>query len=129
MLDSKLRSHQNQIITFLKNNGETDNSFSLDYYKQYLISGKICTINKNTVFYKLGLSSTHTKMYLAVFSNNKLIIYPTKNFAIEFDDILVKLQSFKLELTNIKLIECMKDIKFLYDTNQTTENQVPTVTD
>ena len=128
MLDSKLMSHQSQIITFLKNNGETNDSFSLDYYKQYLISGEICNINKKTVFYQLGLSSTHSKRFVAVLSNNKLIIYPTKNFAIEFNDILLKLQSFKLELTNIKLIECIKDIKFLYDTNQTNEAQVPSVT-
>jgi hypothetical protein len=57
-----------------------------------------------------------------------MIIYPTTNFAIEFNDILLKLQSVKLELTNANLIECIKNIKFLYDLNQSNDSQMPSVT-
>ncbi len=128
MLDSKLMRHQSQIMTFLKNNGEINDSLSQDYYKQYLISGKICSINKKTVFYQLGLSSTHSKRFVAVLSDTEMTIYPTTNFAIEFNDILLKLQSVKLELTNGNLIECIKDIKFLYDLNQSNDSQLPSVT-
>lgn len=128
MLDKELETHQDEIISFLKESGEIDTTDDPNSQKEFLISGKIANIGQKAIFYKVGLSSSHGNQYLSILSNGKLFIFPTKNFEYEFDSILDFINSIKLCISAKKLTKCFKDIKLIYDYNKSQKSQVPTVT-
>lgn len=128
MLDKELETHKDEIISFLKKSGEIDVTTDTNSEKEFLISGKIAKIGEKAVFFKVGLSSSHSNQYLSILSNGKLFIFPTKNFESEFDSILNSIKAIKLCISAKRLTECLKNIKSIYDYNKSQKYQVPNVT-
>lgn len=121
LLDSDLKSYEHQIIDSLRSFNEITGNIDslLGYYKNKIYSRNLFPQpNKKILFFEIGITSAHSRKYLAIIYKRKLIIYKSINFLNDFFDINNQIKNipegnFKVE----GIIDLLNKIANIYKYN------------
>jgi hypothetical protein len=118
--DSSLNNYRSKVAAFLRaNNGVIDPVSSDSIYFRVIYSTPLDTFcNGRLIFYMFGFMGSHERKYLGILSRGKLSLLPTKDFNVEFDQIV----PFLGNCTEVRTVEdfsrFMLKVKSIYDYNR-----------
>ena len=119
-IDESLVKYKNDICLFLINEKEIDTTLDVE---KYIYSNIIKSfLNDKIVYYRIGITSSHARKYLAVVCENKLHIYKTDDFNQEFKEIFKYLIYKGNLLSTEELFDLILEIKYMYDYNNDLSN-------
>ena len=118
-LDSSLINHQGEMVKFLKrSSGLIELSKKDSACFTLLYSRKIVSFcDKQISYFEIGIIGTHSKKYLSVLTDEKLLFFETKNFDSEFYSIINEIKNCSKYITAKTIVDALVDIKGIYDYN------------
>ena len=114
--DKKLEKFKSEIVQSFKEYGEIANNQEEDAVQyKFLHSRRLAIVNPKIIYFEIGRMTSHGYKFLAVYNNDKITVYPSKDFNADFIKIISPLENVKI--IKINVFELFKTIKSMYDYN------------